>query len=566
MKLGYRRVKLKTESLQTIFAISDGSLTQAAVAIAMSIPGVHREFFSIGRWVGPRSIAGVRVKTPWGERLYGIVRRRKFGAYLTVEFPMELSRIIAAAKAAPAFDRVVVITDGSVSARIASKLCSAIARRTIELIEIRPENAFDHLLRPRYERGLVIYPMKVVMIFQPSWRACGSASTFDLIARLVEECGFLPVVMPVALRRQEVRCNIGENFTHQQSTKWSGVMIEVGPSRARLLSQATRWMMTGNLSLIEWMCRTYTAVAMPTNIRNFLSHLPVTQIYANHVFTIELARKFATRLRWREARVILDTHDLQSVNFAGLGALLPHRIAQPTFSSELNIEALKINLADEVLFVASSEQVLYEEVCQKLGIEAKRATTAFPLPRSPRKKTLGKRRGNQNATCITIMANNEANKAGLRWFIDDVAPHVTLSNFELLVIGDISQSISSWHFIPKWMKVLGRVDEVEPHYLGATAAVLPVVTGGGIAIKTLEAIAFEVPVIATTHALRGVPATVPLVGHDDGLSFAQEMIRVIREPEHANDLVRAGRLAQAKLAESAYEAVLPTLFGVVPNG
>ena len=52
------------------------------------------------------------------------------------------------------------------------------------------------------------------------------------------------------------------------------------------------------------------------------------------------------------------------------------------------------------------------------------------------------------------------------------------------------------------------VDDIGHAYQQADVVVLPITNGGGIAIKALEAIQYGKPIVATRHALRGLPLAV----------------------------------------------------------
>lgn len=54
------------------------------------------------------------------------------------------------------------------------------------------------------------------------------------------------------------------------------------------------------------------------------------------------------------------------------------------------------------------------------------------------------------------------------------------------------------------VEVLGRVDDLLPHYRASDAAYLPIRTGGGTRIKILEAWALGLPVVATAVACEGL--------------------------------------------------------------
>jgi glycosyltransferase involved in cell wall biosynthesis len=84
----------------------------------------------------------------------------------------------------------------------------------------------------------------------------------------------------------------------------------------------------------------------------------------------------------------------------------------------------------------------------------------------------------------------------------------------------------------------------------ARVVAVPSVAGGGVQVKTLDAVACGVPVVATrvaTRGLRDLPASVAVT--DDGAMFAEQLARFAAAPdpdrlrEEAADWSRARRQA-----------------------
>jgi sugar transferase (PEP-CTERM/EpsH1 system associated) len=93
------------------------------------------------------------------------------------------------------------------------------------------------------------------------------------------------------------------------------------------------------------------------------------------------------------------------------------------------------------------------------------------------------------------------------------------------------------------IEVTGYVPDMRTHIGRATVAVCPMTVKVGVQNKLLEAMAMEVPVVATRLGAEGLTATVGsdlLVG-DSPTEFAAHVIRLLNEPEFAARLARAGR-------------------------
>jgi glycosyltransferase involved in cell wall biosynthesis len=93
------------------------------------------------------------------------------------------------------------------------------------------------------------------------------------------------------------------------------------------------------------------------------------------------------------------------------------------------------------------------------------------------------------------------------------------------------------------VEVPGFVADLDRCYKEAAVFVAPLLTGGGIIVKLLDALAAGRPVVATTIANEGVGARPghDLLVADDPATFAAHVVRLLREPEVAGTLAASGR-------------------------
>ena len=104
--------------------------------------------------------------------------------------------------------------------------------------------------------------------------------------------------------------------------------------------------------------------------------------------------------------------------------------------------------------------------------------------------------------------------------------------------------------------VLGVVEDLREQYERCDVVLLPVISGGGVGVKTIEAVLYERPVVATFHALRGLPArVVDAIGYvDDAAMFASQVSLIVTsKPAHALQTERSRRGARALREENFYQ-------------
>jgi hypothetical protein len=103
----------------------------------------------------------------------------------------------------------------------------------------------------------------------------------------------------------------------------------------------------------------------------------------------------------------------------------------------------------------------------------------------------------------------KSNEEGLRWFFASVYPHLS-DKFTIQVAGNGAKWLEGRYLNVEY---LGFVDDVRHFLQRARAIAIPTLSGGGIQIKTLDAIASGSQIVATPLALRGIddhPSTVAM--------------------------------------------------------
>jgi len=93
------------------------------------------------------------------------------------------------------------------------------------------------------------------------------------------------------------------------------------------------------------------------------------------------------------------------------------------------------------------------------------------------------------------------------------------------------------------VSVPGYVEDLEGCYKKASVFVAPILIGGGIIVKILDAMAAGTPVVTTSFGNEGINAVAgrDLLVADDPEGFAGAVIRILQDQEFARHLAGAGR-------------------------
>jgi hypothetical protein len=132
----------------------------------------------------------------------------------------------------------------------------------------------------------------------------------------------------------------------------------------------------------------------------------------------------------------------------------------------------------------------------------------------------------------------QANREGLCWFLEQVLPRLP-SSLSIRVAGNGAERL-----LPRASRVqaVGFVPDAIGFMQQARVVAIPTLSGGGIQIKTLDAIGSGSRIVATACAVRGIDDPPPnLVVADTAVAFAEELQRAACGPPAGEALESALR-------------------------
>ncbi len=140
---------------------------------------------------------------------------------------------------------------------------------------------------------------------------------------------------------------------------------------------------------------------------------------------------------------------------------------------------------------------------------------------------------------LFVGSNTAPNIIGLQWFFKDVWPAVRAArpNACLQVAGSVARAI---HQAPEGVNFLGVVQNLAPLYAQAGIVISPLLTGSGLKIKLVEALAAGKAVVGTSITTQGVEAQTvnAMAVADDPSSFAQAVINLSSNDREREDLAK----------------------------
>lgn len=148
----------------------------------------------------------------------------------------------------------------------------------------------------------------------------------------------------------------------------------------------------------------------------------------------------------------------------------------------------------------------------------------------------------------------QPNSQGITWFADHVWPAVlrAVPGAQLDIVGRAPpSSVLALNERPG-ITVVGPVPLMSPYFERAHAVIVPILTGAGIRVKIVEAMAAGRPIVSTSLGWEGLPHLIPgehLLVADGPAQFAAATVRLLNEPDLRRRLAGQAR----SLAERHYD-------------
>jgi glycosyltransferase involved in cell wall biosynthesis len=150
------------------------------------------------------------------------------------------------------------------------------------------------------------------------------------------------------------------------------------------------------------------------------------------------------------------------------------------------------------------------------------------------------------------------------WLGRDIWPRVqaSLPDARLLLVGrDPTPAVRA--LASARIDVSGTVADVRPYLAQTRVAVAPLRSGGGTRLKLLEALGVGRPVVTTSIGVDGLEDLVGrgVVVADDATAIAEALVKLLKDPEGAADMGRAGHDAVA--TDHSWDSALAPLLEAV---
>jgi glycosyltransferase involved in cell wall biosynthesis len=144
------------------------------------------------------------------------------------------------------------------------------------------------------------------------------------------------------------------------------------------------------------------------------------------------------------------------------------------------------------------------------------------------------------------------NSQGVLWFAEHIFPKVLAQAPDaiLTIIGKQPPAeLANFNIPPANLEVMGYVDDPKPLLEETAAFIVPLLAGGGMRVKILDAWCWGVPIVSTTIGAEGIATThgQDILIADDPAGFAEQVVCLLQDPVLNTKIAAGGRRSAEQL-------------------
>ncbi len=432
------------------------------------------------------------------------------------------------------------------------RLDDMLGRPVLPLAEI--SDALLTIRQNAVDGGEMVRPLAAVV--RPQWLFCGSNMVFANQIEFLVERGYC--VLEIVVNDLFLGKRGPSALTHHVLSQYRGsrahrtLVLNMKVGLVPWFGVLTRYGRRFFRSSLAMRAACLELAEVPDSLAKVLAARSAEIVVVNHCFNMKVARKIFPR-----SPLVLESHDIQAEQ-SRLRNLVSGSAAE-AYNMDL-ATADEIDLMSAASWVVSlnEEETRFFEQSPKIqGVttihpyliaESGGLVNGQPYP-GPSSQLLGASDPIEAVGAIDVLliaSSHAANIVSTEWFIDKVfIPHLSDRPVNVTVVGAIADAVSHSH--PR-LHFTGQVPRVEPYYKAAKVVALPITSGAGIPIKTLEALALGKAVAVTPAALRGLThnGTDNLPAYDDPKALADDILNLVADPEAREERERTGLAIAAR--------------------
>jgi len=383
----------------------------------------------------------------------------------------------------------------------------------------------------------------VVVIIGPPFPRSGTASVMQNQIEFYRSCGYVTVFVCVA-----THCSLVETNPDWQNIR-DGI-LELGADRTyfapidnrrfKILKYVSWVEHAFRGTALDWIVFTGRSARLPGDVIRSIRQLPIALVHVNHVFTLGFARRLLSQVVQSDDRVpmILETHDILAEFLHGRGEINPWTHGHDTVDRLLHSELSYLSKSDVLVHLSVDDFNFF-----KSRLPDKRHILVMPtIDETFVSEIDASSQSTDSVDLLFVGTSTDPNRAALKWFFEQVWPLIADRRYGVKIVGQVDLLVRTslpeiyQAYRPYFVGPIA-IAELRSTYRAARCVFAPMVSGTGISIKTIEALALGKPFVGTSKAYRGMPMDLilqaGLQAHDSPQDFANAIVRALSEEQLA---------------------------------
>ena len=387
-----------------------------------------------------------------------------------------------------------------------------------------------------------------VIIVGPPWPRSGTGRVMQNQVDYYRKRGYLTVFVCVPLHSSytETHPDWGDIKVGIQELGADHIYFAAIDNRRFLTAKYLAWVRHWfRGTALDWIVFSAESAQLPDDAIRFLRELPVALIHVNHVFTLGFARRLLQQVSRsnHRMRMILDTHDIQSYALEERRQINPWTHRFDTLERLLHSEIAHLEKVKVLVHLSVDDFNFF-----KLRLPHNQHVLSLPTIDESFVSTvqLAAQSPIDPIDLLFVGQSTPPNRAAIQWFFEQVWPLIADRGYRLKIVGAIGELVRKE--LPELHRAfstcfVGPTAELAPFYFTARCVIAPMVSGTGISIKTIEALALGKPFVGTSKAYRGMPMDrieqAGLRAHDTPQAFADAIVHALSAEGLASAASRA---------------------------
>lgn len=271
-----------------------------------------------------------------------------------------------------------------------------------------------------------------------------------------------------------------------------------------------------------------------TSIVETIQEKDISIVYIDNSISGQLVKRI--KERYTDITIIAFFHDIEIVKMReDKDVSFLRKMILPIFYRN---ERLTVEFADRTIVLNERDKKQYEKEYQK----APDAIVPISIPEILNLPFNVKHKENERLQLLFVGVEYGPNLSGVRWFLNNVLPDITC-DFVFNIVGyNMEKYRKEFEECSDKVHVIGTVESLREWYVNADLIVAPIFEGGGMKVKTAEALSYGKHFIGCSESLEGYWESMPnafrnqkIYKCDDPKDFAKAINKLANKEFYVND-------------------------------